>query len=1340
MKVNNLVEQVKEIERTQDEHAETFLPDTARRVFEELDPQEGLAWKAAQLAASLQVSTKPTQVQSFVPGMIENVRQLLAAHQQCVAAMSAPRPLSRAAQYFVNNFEPIEKQLREISANLKPGSDRALPKLSGGHLAGYPRIYAIALSIIEDTNGSLDAETLKSYFHAYQDTAALDIGELKSVRAMLRLALIETLQRMAASFVRELENQEAAVARVDGVARGQQADQASTVGRIINSLRWLSMFDTREFFDSVSLVELTLTKEPSGTYHLMDAATRANYCRAVTDVARKTGLTEVAVAQRAIELAREASDAVPLDDRRRAEVGYYLIDDGLIALELSLGYAPRLRERLSRGVRRHPTSFYLGLLVSFTSILIAPFIFYGAHVSASTLVMVCLAALSVVPVSDLVLSILNTILAFKPTPLPKMDFSQGIPEEAQAMVVVPAILSSETVVHELLVNIEAHYLSNQDPHLFFALITDWSDSAQESMAGDEALLQSAVRGIEKLNKRYRGGARDRFYLFHRRRRWNQSQGTWMGWERKRGKLHEFNQLLRGAPETSYLNVTTDADFLAQVRYIITLDSDTLLPRDAAHRLIGTISHPLNRPQLDPLTGRVVHGYSIIQPQVEMPPPAAPRRSIPGLLNNRFHANTYSPVVPNLYQDLFGESNYVGKGLYEVDAFEASLAQRIPDNSLLSHDLFEGLYARTALASDIKIFDRPQSNYETVAQRQHRWTRGDWQLWPWLFSRVPAEHGVRVRNVLPIIARWKILDNLRRSLVQPLLLLWLITAWTILPGSALVWTLFVILTLLAKFSFSAAPQFLSTLRQASRPGRAEKFSYFFKLVARQCVSLALQLIISFVYLAHQSYLILDAITRTLYRRLVSGKRLLEWVTAAQVQSDSAIRLSASVRYMWVAWLIAPACGVLVFINRPQAFFVAAPFLLAWIVSPFVVHIFNGRIVRRAFGLEQVVERALRLSVHRMWQTLESALGIQYDLRPSGKTGNETAYINPPCSSPVNLARLLVWTGAAYEIGSIGTTELAGRLELTLAEMRKFQRSTGERKNPYASPGRAPLVSPFILQTENGNLAGHLWRLKQFCSEMPERTLFDERVLNGLADTISLMSDGLQRISLTPAGEGVATLSQLGEEIEMCRAFLRTLLREKAPQSLAAWRRIFNTLSQRAVLVEVMLNVLAEKYAAKNVVELGFWNNYLSRQVQGLNTDLLLFAPCATARIAPLTLLIRKYDAAALAQWNRIIQMLDRVSSISHLPETLDVALIETVGLSNRLEQRLPVNAVDRATILNGCAHLKTALETALQTSHDMCSRYAQITNHSTVIMRTINFGHLFDEERKAMRDRFPDRVR
>jgi cyclic beta-1,2-glucan synthetase len=1340
MKANNLVEPVKEIRRTP-EPTEPLLPRLPRPVFAEPEPLEVFARKASLLAASHQVSKTKAQAQMFVPDMIENVRQLLAAHQQCVAAVSAQRTLSSAAQYLLNNFAPVEKQLREISANLKPGSDRALPKLSGGALDGYPRIYVIALSLVEDTNGCLDAETLERYFRAYQDTAPLDIGELKSVRAMLRLALIEALHQLASSFVRELEKPEASVAHADRMDRVQETDEASTVGKIINSLRWLSAFDVQRFFDSVSVVEFILGNEPSGTYPLMEAATRENYCRAVTDIARKTGSTEPAVAQRAIELASEAAAAL-LDDRRRADVGYYLIDVGTVALELSLGYTPRLRERLSRIVKRHPTSLYLGLLVSFTIIIIAPFIFYAAYLEASALVVVCLAALLVVPASDLVLSILNTILSFKPTSLPRMDFSRGIPEEAQTMVVVPAIISSEAVLNDLLEAVEAHFLSNQDPHIFFALLTDWSDSAQESMPLDEALLQAALDGIEKLNERYHEGARDRFYLFQRRRRWNQSQGTWMGWERKRGKLHEFNQLLRGSTQTSYLNVTADGDFLALVRYVITLDSDTLLPRDAARRLIGTISHPLNRPQLDKLTGRVVHGYGIIQPRVDMPPPAAPRRSIPVLLNDRFQANTSSPVVPNLYQDLFGESNYVGKGLYEVDVFEAALENRIPENLLLSHDLFEGLYARTALASDIKIFDNPQSNYETVAQRQHRWTRGDWQLWPWLLSRVPSEHaaGVAARNVLPLIARWKILDNLRRSLVQPFLLLWLIAAWTILPGSALVWTLLVILTLIAKFSFSVVPHFLSISRQSTQAGPSKRFPYLVKLFARQCLTLALQLIISLVYLAHQSYLMLDAITRTLYRRLISGKRLLEWVTAAQVQKDSAVSLGASVRYMWGALVIAPACGALIFVVRPQSLLVAAPFLLAWMVSPFVVHIFNGRIGRRALGLEQVVERALRLGGHRMWQTLESTLGVRYDLRSTGNIEKGSAYINPRGSSPVNLARLLLWTRAAHELGSIATTELTGRLELTLVEMQKLKRSTGERRKTYAASSAAPSVSPFILQAENGNLAGHLRGITQFCTELAERPLFDERVLRGLADTLSLMTDGLKRISITPAEEGVVRLCQLGEEVEMCTAFLRRPLQEKAPQTLAAWRRIFNTLAQRAVLVEVVLNVLAEKYAAKNIVELGFWNNHLARQVQGLNEDLQLFAPWTSIRTAPLTLLIRKHDAPSLAQWNRINEMLDGIYSISHLPKTLHAALIEIKGLSGQLERRLPSNSVERATVLDGCANLKTALETALQTSHDTRARYAQLTDQSTTIMQTINFGRLFDEEREATRNRFPDRAR
>jgi hypothetical protein len=1305
MKVNDVVDCVEAPRRAPDVKPEAHHH--GRQTAAE-GPERGdeLARKASRLAASHQVSGAPTRGQLLVPRVTENVRELLAAHQQFVAATTDRYRLSPAARCLMNNFEPVGKQLSEIAARIQPGYDDKLPKLADGDLAGYPRVYAIALSLIADTDGRLDAGVFKEYFRAYQRTSPLSTAELMSSRAMLRLALIEHLRRAVTP---------------GAVANG------------IESLRRLSGFDADDFFESVSPVESALRAEPSGVYASMEAATRRNYRRAVTETARRTGVTESVVALRAVGMAAQAFSARP-HDGRRAHVGYYLVDDGLHCLEASLGYAPRRRERLTRVIRRHLGPLYVGLVAALTVLAAAPFILYAARLGVSAPVLACLAALLLAPVSDVVLAVIHRLAPSRPTLLPKMDFSRGLPEEAQTLVVVPAILSSEVVVRELLETIEAHYLSNRDDRLFFALLSDWRDAEQESMPDDEALLRAARDGVKKLNERHGDGTRDRFYLFHRRRRWNPSQGKWLGWERKRGKLHEFNRLLRGASDTSYVGVTADGDFLARTRYVITLDADTLLPRDAARRLVGTISHPLNRPQCDEQTGRVVRGYGIIQPHVAMPPPGAQRSSVPGLLVNRFNLNTYSVASSNLYQDLFGESSYVGKGLYDVDIFEAALKGRAPENALLSHDMFEGLYARPALAADIRIFDSPQSHYESVARRQHRWTRGDWQLWPWLLPLVPAAHGAATRNVLPAIARWKILDNMRRSLVQPALLLWLVAAWTVLPGSPAVWTLLALLTLLAKLSFPLTHDLLSTLRH---DGPSKSVRAVGKLVTKKGAALLLQLAGALAYLAHQSYLTLDAIARTIYRTTVSRKRLLEWVTAAQAQSDSSVSLSSSVRYMWQAPAMAAACGLLVLLLRPGALPLAAPFLLAWVASPVAVHLLNRRIQNRSLDLERVVERALRLSGHRMWQTLETFFGVRYDSRADAR--NQTGYIDPLRSSPVNLARLLLWTKAAYELGSIGATELAGRLELTLSEVDRLRLPAGSRRSPRVSPTPGALPPAFILQAENGNLAGHLGTLGQFCAEVAARPPLGERVLKGLADTVLLMMDGLTRIVVSVPEGGGDALEHLREELEMCARYLSGLQREGTPQTFTEWRRVFDTLAQRAAIVQVELDTLSHSGSATKVAEVGHWAVSLARQVSGLRADLRMFAPWVSLPTRHLASLIRRHDAWACAHWRRIIEVLERPSAVSLLPATLGAALAELALLSERLDDLLPSETPDRKSVLDGCEQLRGAIEEAARSSAELTSRYARLAERGSAFAVESDFASLFDEERRMLKRRFPDKV-
>src|SRR5437764_5941758 len=964
----------------------------------ELYSIERLEQFATFLASEHQVSKEPQLGRLLLPRLEENGRRLIAAYRSLAKAISNERTISPAAEWLVDNFHIVEEQLREIREDLPKSYYYELPKLTNGELAGYPRIYAIALALVAHTDSRFDAETLRRFIRAYQREAALTIGELWAIAISLRLALVENLRRLTMRVVASREEREEADVLADKllsmtdrpveeliavitdhlkrygqpgrpfvvhlvqrlrdqdpsviavldrveqhlVKRGstteqlvhlehqRQATAQVTVGNIITSMRLLSTLDWRDFFESVSLIDPILNDDPAAAYARMEFASRDRYRHVVERIARRTKNDELEVARRAVALAARSQQASP-EDTRRAHVGYYFIDKGVLELEKEFAYRPRFEEKLNRAILRHPTFAYLGTLAFLTVLIAFAFVYYALHYGASPLTALACALVVLIPASDLALGVLNWDVTrlFHPRVLPRIETSKGIPEDARTFVVIPTILASEETVHELLEKLEVHYLANQDERFFFALLSDYADAPGEEMPEDEAVLDVALHGIATLNSRYGNEERPRFFLFHRRRQWNESEGKWLGWERKRGKLYEFNRYLRGARDTSFIVVTADRKFLADVRYVITLDSDTQLPRDVARRLVGTITHPLNRPRYDKQQGRVTEGYAILQPRVSISLTSASRSLFARIFSGNTGVDPYTTAVSDVYQDLFAEGSYTGKGLYDVDAFEMALADRVPENSLLSHDLFESLYARAALVTDIELLDDYPPYYDTYSKRQHRWTRGDWQIARWLMSRVPDAQRRRVRNQLPLIARWKVFDNLRRSLVAPMLLLWLIAAWTILPGSALVWTLFALLIL-------AFPVYAHVTTSLLIHPRGVPWTSHFWSVWGDVRTNTAQVALTITSLAHQAYLMVDAITRTLYRKLVSRKGLLEWVTAAQAEKTSKHDRKAYLRFMWPAELIAFLTLAAIIWLRPAALPVAAPFLLAWILSPAIAH--------------------------------------------------------------------------------------------------------------------------------------------------------------------------------------------------------------------------------------------------------------------------------------------------------------------------------------------------------------------------------------------------------------------
>ncbi|MBA2502218.1 MAG: hypothetical protein H0V27_04975 [Pyrinomonadaceae bacterium] len=1274
----------------------------------ELFSGERLEQYAATLAAEHRAVEERRRGRKLLPRVEENGRQLVAAYRTLAETIRRGRTISPAAEWLVDNFHIVEEQVREIREDLPRGFYYELPKLRTGALAGYPRIYAIALTVVAHTDSRLESETLQRFLRAYQQVTPLTIGELWATAIALRVTLVENLRRLATLIVaarhereeadaladklleiaarqpenitsalneslggrdetllrrafvvqltqrlreqdpavspvldfleRRLARRDETIETVVHLEHQRQAASQVTVGNIITSMRLLSTLDWREFFESVSLVDPILGSDPAGIYARMDFASRDRYRHRIEGISKRTKSPETEVAQMAIELTRRAQAALAAGatdsnrnntrgtvadeavDDARAHVGYYLVDEGLPELERAFAYRPQIGERLRRACQCHPTFFYFGALALLTAAVVAALLASAYFSGASVPVLVLFALLALIPASDLAVNILNWDVThlFAPHLLPKIDSSKNLPEDARTFVVIPTLFTSEAAVDELLEKLEVHFLANRDEQFYFALLGDFADASAEEMPDDAAILDRALSGIEKLNERYGDnrsgedgeGGRDvrraRFHLFLRRRLWNEVEGKWMGWERKRGKLHEFNRLLRAARDTSFVVATAHPALLAPVRFVITLDSDTQLPRDAARRLVGTALHPLNRPRYDERAGRVVRGYGVLQPRVSMTLASASRSIFARLFTGSVGIDPYTTAASDVYQDLFSEGIFTGKGLYEVDAFERSLAGRVPENSILSHDLFEGLYARCALVTDIELLDDFPSRYDAYTKRQHRWVRGDWQIARWLFPRVPGADGRTLPNLLPLISRWKIFDNLRRSLVAPGVLLWLASVWTFVPGSPLWWTLLLVGALAFPIYAHLTTNLLTHLRGATWA------SHFWGVWADARTN-TVQLLLALVCLAHQAYLKTDAIARTLYRLLISRRRLLEWVTAAQAERGSAQTLTAMLRFIWPSQVIALSVALLVLFARPRALVVAAPFLVAWALTPVVMH----RVSRRRAGgrterLTAIEAQELRLITRRTWRYFEVFVGAEDNWLPPDNFQEDPKPVVAHRTSPTNIGLLLLSTIAARDFGYTGALECVERLELTFTTLKRLPKLRGHCFNWYDTRTCEPLQPQYISTVDSGNLAGHLLTLKQACLEMIDCPLFDERTRAGLNDTLQLLNEAAAHTGGARGRTDVITNKQLRNEIAACVKLVLAL-----PETPREWAALFASLGRRASTIEDIILALAHEHGAEEFAEARFWVEALLRQTKECERDLQTLAAAPAHDLATIT---------------------------------------------------------------------------------------------------------------------------
>jgi cyclic beta-1,2-glucan synthetase len=904
--------------------------------------------------------------------------------------------------------------------------------------------------------------------------------------------------------------------------RHRQSVNQVSVGNSITSMRVITALDWSGFFERVSLVEQALRDDPAGAYARMDPPSRDMYRHRLEALAKRSRVDELDLAHRTIALAGGGRS------ERERHVGYYLIDAGAPALEAQIGYRPPLSERLDRWVKRHPLVHYLGWIAAFTLLfaLLPPLV-----VGRGPLLFMVL--LLLLPASEAAVSLVNLGVSFffAPRLLPKLLLRGGIPDDMRALVVVPTMLTSPGAVRRLAEEMEIRRLANPDPGLRFALLTDVLDAPAEEMPNDAELVELARQQVEALNRRHgpadgRNGPADGpdgqgpFFLLHRGRVFNASQGVWMGWERKRGKLEELNRLLRGAQDTTYRAIVGDPVALQDVRYVITLDSDTGLPREAARRMVGTIAHPLNRPVFDPTTRRVMAGYGLIQPRVSTTLVSSGRSLFARIFTGNTGLDPYTTAVSDVYQDLFGEGSYFGKGIYDVDAFSATLEGRAPENRLLSHDLFEGMFVRVGLASDIELLDDHPTTYAAYTGRQHRWVRGDWQLLPWLLPRVPSRPerlGVRpgdepfIHNDVPGSGRWKLFDNLRRSLFPPAVVALIAAGWTVLPGSPLAWTLIGLSTV-------AFPIFGSVASTLLRASAATRTSYFRGFWGDLRVN-ALRAATATTFLVDQSLMLLDAALRTLWRLYVARRNLLEWEPAAAAER----RLRAEAQGAWGQWRrmwpsggVALVIGALVAVAGPTALPVALPLVLLWLAAPWVAAWISRPVQRRRQELSADDTRLLRRAARKTWRFFETFVTAEDNWLPPDNWQEDPKGVLARRTSPTNIGLYLLSCLAARDFSYLTLAALAERLEGTLAAMEGMERYRGHLYNWYDTAGPAKLSPLYVSSVDSGNLVGHLIALAQGCQELLRAPLVGPALLESLADELALLHEALAAAGVDAAG--------------------------------------------------------------------------------------------------------------------------------------------------------------------------------------------------------------------------------
>jgi cyclic beta-1,2-glucan synthetase len=1204
---------------------------------------------AESLAKAQDVTKHPTSVYSLQNRLSNNAKALRETYQTITSDLESGHGIAHAAEWLLDNYHVVEKQIRDIRTALPPRYYDQLPKLADGPFAGYPRVFGIAWAFVAHTDSHFDPQALRQFIRAYQRVQLLTIGELWAVAITLRIVLIENLRRLgdqideeraaraeaeslaetllqtgrskaaldsdiaahlskplsdtfivhlskrlrdqdqrtmpAITWLEEMAKRQG-LSLDDLVQRTQQQEGATnlTVRNVITSMRLISDIDWAALFESVSLVDERLNQ--GHDFYAMDFSTRNVYRSAIEQLARGSEYSEVDIAEAALNLCREAGFANDTSTSARAgEPGYYLIAEGRTALEKAIQFKAPARLRISRFNLGVGIGGYIGAIILLSFSVLGSFLYWLYKLDTQPLLLWAMAVIGIIPASEAATSLINRFIVWSiaATALPGLELKTGIPTALRTLVAVPILLTDEVELLQHIERLEVHYLSGVGGDLYFALLSDGADAEEEEVLSDLPLLALAQASIAELNQKYAEDddlvrSTPRFLFLHRKRLFNATEGKWIGWERKRGKLRELNRLLRGAKDTTFVTVDGDSPQVPEgIRYVVTLDADTRLPRDVVGKLIGKMAHPLNHAIFNASQQRVVQGYGILQPRVT---PSLPLNYEGSLFQRIFSApggiDPYAAASSDVYQDMFGEGSYTGKGIYDIDAFESALGSRVPENTLLSHDLFEGIYARAGLASDIEVVEESPTRYDVSAKRQHRWTRGDWQLLPWIFSLAPDRY-------LPMVGRWKMIDNLRRSLVAPSYLAILALCWWLplmvgLKAMSFVLLVFAIPTILPVL-FSLVPHRRDfQLRNHSRN------------VVKDIWQVLSYVFLSIALLVDQSLKMADAIVRTFVRLFFTHKHLLEWTTAAKSKGNPSLTMSGFYQEMAGSVLFTIMIATVTLVFNPASWPMVLPFSLLWLFAPFLA--FSASAISasktKAVDISDVTAESLRLTARRTWRFFERFVTPLDNMLPPDNFQEEPVPVIAHRTSPTNIGLYLLSTVVARDFGWSGTLETIERLEATFTVLQQLPKFRGHLFNWYGTLDLRVLDPAYISSVDSGNLAGHLIALANACDEWADKLVIGDAKA-GMLDHLILARHAVLAPTIANSEAGTLLMSRLGE--------IATLLNDgQLMHSLPALKR----LAEKAAVSVRSLMPVVDPDSPPDAV---YWIDALVRSVTAYQQDQL-----------------------------------------------------------------------------------------------------------------------------------------